>query len=479
MAGQNPQMDEASDIGSQLRGSGADLWQVKEYVERPKSKVPVIYDVDVVVAGGGIAGIIAALASARHGAKTLIVESFGCLGGNMGPGMFAGGSLHLALKNPEAFPNGLGGIPEEFNRRVVNNEDRRVGTDYFRDSQSVSCVAVEMLEEAGAEILLSSLVTGVIKDGNKVRAVFVENKSGAAAIKCKVVIDCTGTADVADRAGAAVIEQPENPSMGTFFAIASVDSERYQKALEQRGPLSSEDQQWLDRHAPGAGHYMPWARQAWEAGEFRIIEKVDDFATLEITAKAPSGDPLLLRGRTRVNGRFHPGDGLALSRIQQKMWPFIYNYVRFLNKRVPGFENAYLFVVSPYFHARGGKSIDSVYVVSIDDIMRSARFDDVVFIYYDDKRYFPGGCDIPYRMLVPKEIDGLLAAGRSAIKRGPQIRQRCFVQLMGQAAGVAAALAVKNNVEPREIDVKQLQKLLHSLGSEMGPSERLEELGIV
>lgn len=499
MAERKPPLDEASDVGSQLRSNGRDLWQIKGYVERPASRVPVIYDVDVVVAGGGIAGIIAALAAARHGARTLIVESLSSLGGNMGPGMFAGGSLHLALQNPKAFPNGLGGIPAEFNSRVVDGEDRRPGSDslrgtaecgaqpvtvaiksgYFRDSHNVCRVAAKMLEEAGVDILLSSLVCDVIKDGPKVRGVLVENKSGTAAIKSKVVIDCTGTADVADRAGAPVTELPANPSMGTFFAFTGVDRPRYKQAMEARGPISQDDQIWLDQHIPEGDDFMPWARQAWEAGEFKMVDRVDDFATLEVTIYDHKGESPLVRARTRVNGRFHPGDALALSRIQQKMWPYICNFVRFLNNRVPGFENAYLVVISPYFHARGGKSIDSVYVITAEDVARSARFDDVVFIYYDDKKYYAGGCDVPYRMLVPREIDGLLAAGRSAIRRGPQMRQRYSVQLMGQAAGVAAALAVKNNVEPREIDVKQLQKLLHSLGSEMGPQARLKELGIV
>ncbi len=459
--------DEASAVGAPLQKKGSDLWRITEYVERPAKRVPVIYDVDIVVVGGGIAGVIAAVAAARHGAKTLIVEAFSYLGGNMGPGFFAGGELHLALKNPEAFPNGLGGIPEEFNRRVVQGENRRVGVDYFRDSHSVACVATRMLEEAGVEILLSTVVCDVIKDGNKVRGLYVENKSGTLAIKSKAVIDCTGTADVADRAGAPVVELPENPAMGIFFAIAGVDADRYQEALNARGELAPEDQQWLAGHAPGAQALMPWVRESWEAKEFRIYDKVDDFATLEITINKITGNPPQFQGRTRVNGRFHPGDGLALSRIQQAMWPYLYEFVLFLNKRVPGFEKAYLLLTSPYFHARGGKSIDGEYLNTGEDVTRSARFDDVIFIAYDDKRYFPGGYDIPYRILLPKGIDGLLAAGRSAIVRGPQLRQRCFVQLMGQAAGVAAALAVKHGLEPRNIHIRELQNILRSMGAEI------------
>ncbi|MEW6751782.1 MAG: FAD-dependent oxidoreductase [Candidatus Latescibacterota bacterium] len=468
--------DETSHLSPPLPSRGADLWQIHGHVERPARSVPVVHEVDVVVAGGGVAGIIAAVAAARFGARTLLVESFACLGGNMGPGLFAGGSLHLALHNPEAFPRGLGGIPAEFNRRVVEGEDRRVGSDYFRDSAAVAAVAQRMLEEAGAQVLLSAVVCDVILPGGAVRGVFVETKSGTLAVRSRAVIDCTGTADVADRAGAGVVELPENPSMGIHFALACVDWAAYQQALAARGPLSPEDQAWVDSHAPGSTAFLPWARQAWEAGEFRIVDSVLGFATLEVTLKAPSGDPPLAHCRTRVNGRFHPGDALALSRIQQAMYPWVHDFARFVRARVPGFERSYLHTVSPYFHARGGKSLDSVYVVTHADVERGARFDDVVFLFYNDKR--PGCCDIPYRMLLPRTVDGLLAAGRSAVRRGPQIRQRHSLQLMGQAAGVAAALAVEQGVEPRQVDVHRLQRALHALGCELGGEERLRQLGI-
>ena len=469
--------DEVSPLIVGMEGTAESLWQIQGHIERPSQKIPVIYDVDVAVAGAGVAGTVAALAAGRYGAKTLIVEAFSSLGGNMGVGMFAGGSLHLALHHPEAFPNGIGGIPAEFNARVVGQEDRLVGGDYFKDSQAVSYVATKMMEETGVEILLSSVVSGVVKEGDAVRGLFVENKSGTLAIRSKVVIDCTGTADVADRAGAPVIELPANPSAGTFFAIAGVDWDGYQKGLEKRGSLSKEDDAWLQSHAPGSADFMPWAREAWDAGEFRIVDTVDDFATLEVTVKAPKGEPALVRVRTRVNGTYHPGDGLALSRIDQKMRVYIYEFVEFLRRRVPGFENAYLHVVSPFTHARGGKSIDSVRMVSVEDVGNSSRFDDVIYIYYDDKRL--AECDIPYRMLLPQKVNGLLAAGKSAMKRGPQFRVRYSCQLMGQAAGVAAALAARHGVEPREIDVKELQKILHRLGSEMGSEDRLRELGII
>ena len=209
------------------------------------------------------------------------------------------------------------------------------------------------------------------------------------------------------------------------------------------------------------------------------METVEDFTTLEISIKPPRGRPSLAYGRTRINGNFNPGDGLAMSRIAQKERAYIYEFARFLRTHVPSFEESDLHVVAPLTCARGGKSLESVYIVTAEDVARSARFDDVICIYYDDKKYYPGGCDIPYRMLLPVKVDGLLAADKSAVKRGPQIRQRYCVQLMGQAARVAASLAVKNRVEPRHLEVRELQKTLHYLGSEMGMETRLRKLGII
>ncbi len=346
---------------------GADLWDVKGHVDRPAKRVPVVEEVDVLVAGGGITGIIAALAAGRLGARTLVVEPFGSLGGNMGPGMFAGGSLHLALKNPEAFPDGLGGIPQEFNERVVDHEERRVGSDYLRDSKTVPYVATRMLEEAGVDILLFSAVVDVVKEGDRLTGILVENKSGTLAIRSRVAVDCTGTADVADRAGAPVVELEENPSMGVYFGIMGVDAERWARARDNCPALSADDEAWLEEHQVPP-QLMPWARQAWEAGDFRIVQVVDGFATLEITLMEPKGDPPSVNFRTRVNGRFHPGDGLALSRIQQQQWCFIYEFVEFMNRYVPGYEDAYLYVVSPYFQARGGKSIESERALTMEDV---------------------------------------------------------------------------------------------------------------
>ena len=135
-------------------------------------------------------------------------------------------------------------------------------------------------------------------------------------------------------------------------------------------------------------------------------------------------------------------------------------------------------ISSPFLGARGGRYIDAVYSPSRDDLMAEHRFDDVIYQYND--RRSQKNCEIPYRALVPRKIDGLLACGKSAMRYGPNFRARCGMFLNGQAAGVAAALCVKQGVQPRDLDVKLLQRVLYKdLHCPLAEGERLEELDLV
>ena len=162
---------------------------------------------------------------------------------------------------------------------------------------------------------------------------------------------------------------------------------------------------------------------------------------------------------------------------------------------MPGFEDSYLHFVAPYFRARGGRSIVSEYPLTRKDIEQEPLKDDVVFI--TDEHPIPSRpdgkvtanevygyirartFDFPYRQLLPQKIDGLLAAGRSAIIQPPVMRVRWMVFLMGQVAGAAAALAAKKGVMPRDLDVRELQSLLYkTFQVPLGDKQRLQELGL-
>jgi hypothetical protein len=138
-------------------------------------------------------------------------------------------------------------------------------------------------------------------------------------------------------------------------------------------------------------------------------------------------------------------------------------------------------MAAPYFHARGGRSAVCEYNVTADDVNSGARHDDVAFLVYgSEKEKGPEtGSDFPYRQFIPKDVDGLLTAGRSTIIQPPTMRTRWKVFMMGQVAGLAAALAARDGCSPREIDVKELQKILVTkYQTPLGPAERLRELGL-
>jgi len=456
------------------------LGAAEKYVVEPSKKIPVAYDVDVVVCGGGISGTIASITAARQGAKTLVIDRFGMFGGNMGPGMFGGGSVHYAIKTSAggeettALVNkiGVGGVPEEFLRRIIytrpnadqltdeqrkeleklhmNVPNLRVGTGgnlgYAVDSQTVSYVAFKMMEEAGVQMLLSAYVADPIMEGNRVKGVFVETKSGRLAVKAKIVIDTTGEGDVAFRAGAPMLNR--SPNCGVCFAIKGVDWATFQK----HGRPKEADGFHYKREIPG----FP------EAG-------------ISIALKPPKDGICFGRTGGGATG-IDFSDAKQVTLIEREHRMHVFEYASFMRKHAKGFENSYLLIVAPYLGARGGRTIDPEQRVTGSEVSAHQKFDDVIYIYYHDKS--PDFCDVPYRIMLPKKIDGLIAAGRSGLFYGPNLRQRWSVMLNAQAAGVAAALCVADGVMPRNLEVKKLQKILVKLGCPLGDEERIKELGL-
>ena len=449
---------------------------VGETVREAARDIPVAYDVDVVVCGGGIGGTIAAITAGRYGAKTLVIDRFGRFGGNMGPGMFAGGSLHFAYKNKAALVNrtGLGGVAAEFMARIMltrpaaevmakdfrkewekKNPDPakiakfmttkkimvggggRLPGYYGIDSHVVSYVAFEMLEEAGVEMLLSAYVTAPIVEGNQVKGVFVETKSGRIAVKAKITIDATGDADIAFRAGAPTLKNP-SPSPGMAYAIGGVDPNNFKRP--------------------------------------KGMSKAVGSRRISAGLKNPQGGGNLVFGRTGCRGKVDLNDARDLTIMEREHRKLIFEYAAHLRKTAPGFENSYLLIVTPFFGGRGGRCIESVYRLTGSDLSSKKHFPDVMYPY--DNERSAGYAEFPYRMLLPKKINGLLAAGRSAFYYGPNFRQRYHVLLHGRAVGLAAAMSVREGIEPRDMDIKKFQRALLAEGCPVGDDERLKELGL-
>ena len=472
-----------------------------------RKSVPVVADVDVLVVGAGIGGATAAVAAARQGAKTMVVDRFGYPGGNMGPGM-CGGAPDLEL--PPVFRDGLPGVPGEFVRRCETFTNAPLLNHYFRDSQVIAYVWLKMMEEAGVELMLNTYAADPIMEGDRVTGLVVESKNGAQAIRSQVVVDATGDADVAVRAGAPMDGGRSLFGAGVYFAMANVDIERYESLVAFREP-DPDDVRWaggIDARFASGPEYLkplfPYYRAAWEAGEYQFWQPVGDLGHLYCDHgifRSVSGvqyvkDPLrigkhgIVGAMVGVRRRENPtsGDTPLMTALEVASRKFIFETAQFLIKRVPGFEEAYLHMVAPYFNCRGGRSFVSEYPMTPEDISECRRHDDVVF--QGINHFIRGGPDapveytdshdFPYRQLLPQKIDGLLGAGRACIVQPPVQRIRWKMFLTGQVAGVAAALSAEAGVTPRSLDIRTLQRVLYeNYGVPLGDEERLRELGIV
>jgi len=492
-----------------------------DFVVESEKKVPVLYEVDVAVAGAGLTGVFVALASAKHGAETLAIDRFGSLGGHLGPGMVIAAGLTPQIT--ETVGPGFSSIPAEFMLRIYKL--RATGMDYItpanepNDSSLFSYVALKMMEEYGVKTLLSAYVSDPILEEGKVSGLFVETKSGRAAVKAKVVVDATGDADVARRAGAPVIRGiPSRPSMapivrpglgldeeysiwnetGLYLLVGGVDWKDYEAFLRKDYKLSDEELHWaynnlttvrpLSRY-PNA--IIPLLMKSQEndgfdprvrLGELTYVGAGSGFAGLryhEINGLAAT--PIGIG----AYGEIDTTDAVQISRLESAIRKQIFEVVQFHRKYVPGWEKAYLFFIAPYLGARGGPWIDGEYTLTVEDMKEGRRFPDVMYVNFHEAEHggSPEGYDVPYRILLPKKVDGLLVTARGAAfeKRGHDpsgMRCKPSMMVLGHATGIAAALAVRNNVAPNQLDVKELQRTLAKDGFCLGDEKRLEVLNL-
>ena len=375
----------------------------REKVEVHKS-VPVIADVDVLVVGSGIAGSTAAVTAARSGAKTMVVDRFGYPGGNMGPGLI-GGAPNLELPETMA-KEGMPGIPGEFVRRCEAYAKAQLLNHYFRDANIISHVWLQMMQESGVELLFNTFAGDPIMEGNRVTGLLVENKSGTQAIMAKVVVDATGDADVVARAGAPVDNGGSLFNAGMYLAMGNVNVAEYEQEVVAKEP-AEDDVRWVLSLSALAGrrlnHLRPlvsYYRRAWESGEFKFLKDVGDRWTILLDHgifRSVSGwqyvaDPIrkgpvgILGALVGVWGPWDDasaetsGSASVMNMLEVNCRMFIFESAQFFVRRLPGFEDAYLHFVSPYFHARGGRSMVSEHPLTRADIDEAPRKDDVVFV---------------------------------------------------------------------------------------------------
>ncbi len=440
-------------------------------IEEPSRSVPVMAETGVLVIGSGPAGLSAALASAREGVDTMLVERYGCFGGNITQAMVGTIAWYRREKTIDA-----GGIGTEFESRAEKmggTLDDPEGEGQLLDTDMFKVVADRLVEEAGITPILHCHGVEPIVDGGAVKGVVTESKSGRQAILARRVVDATGDADLAFRAGARCRKEPRERLMAvtTSFGCSGVDVAEFLEYVRQK-PSRLGD--WATTTSGKEDDlFSTWIAEpfdkAKEAGEIPAdavilgywdgLTDAGEATNINVahTLGIDSTDVWDLT-RAEIDGR------------QKAIWA-----LEALRKYTPGFEKARLRSFNSSLGTRESREIVGEYVLSEHDVKNQARFDDSIGIFPEfldahgtvimptTGRYL----QLPYRIILPQKVENLLVAGRcvSADRIAfAATRQMMCCTVTGQGAGIAAAVSLEENVTCREVDIAKVQKALEHQG---------------
>ncbi|MBW8904839.1 MAG: FAD-dependent oxidoreductase [Betaproteobacteria bacterium] len=434
------------------------------FVHEPERKTAVLAEHEVVVLGGGPAGIAAAAAAARAGRSTVLVERYGFLGGAgtaAGLANFCG--LHAKVEGEHR--QVVHGIADEVLARLKSMDALAAPHSLFGgriqaqayDVSAYKLVADQLLAEAGVRLLFHALAVGY-RDGH----LLVETKSGRRAIAGRVFIDCSGDGDLAAWMGAPFEVGDGEGNMlypSTMYRIGGVDPARAGNAWETIAARMEEAERSGRRFPRKKPIVRPQPNPVeWRANLTQI--------------RNPDG--------TAVSGI----DALQLAWGEAEGRRQVWDTFRFIHETTPGFERAYIADIAPQIGIRETRRIGGVYALTETDVLDCADFPDSIGVNgwpveehkagdveFRFQRAARGYNQLPYRMLVPLEVENLLVAGRCAsMTHGGQSAARvsgaCFV--MGQAAGSAAHLAITMGVAPLDIDTGELHTHLMQNGAWLG-----------
>jgi hypothetical protein len=443
-----------------------------EFVSEPARHTPLLGEFEVVVLGGGPAGIAAAVAAGREGRSTILVERYGFLGG-MGTAAGVTNFCGLHANVHGEIRQVVHGVADELLERIARhgglNEphslfDGKIKAQAY-DTAAYKVAADELVLAAGVKLLFHALGAGVrMRSPREIDALLVETKSGRAAIRGRIFIDCSGDGDLAAWAGAPYEKGDGRGGMlypSTMFRINGVDAKRAGAAWARFGALMSE----AEAHGRNFPRKHPIIRPQKHEIEWRA--NVTQLAN-------PDGSP--------IDGT--DAEQLTWGEIDGRKQ--VMDFFRFLRESAPGFENAYVLDIAPQVGIRETRRVTGEYQLSEEDVLGCASFDDtigvngwpieehvkgdVVFRWPDIPR-LRGFNHLPYRMLLPLGIDNLFIAGRCASmthlgQSAARVSGACFA--MGEACGSAAHLALAAGGRAREVDVAELQRHLEANAAYLG-----------
>ena len=410
----------------------------------------------VLVVGSGSAGAIAAITAARLGAEVTLVERYGFMGGISTQVLDTFYGFYTPGKTPRKV---VGGIPDlivdELFRRnaaIYRPNTYGAGQGITYDAEVLKVVWETVASRSEVRSVYHSLVVDVIVEDQVVSGVVIASKSGLYRLLADVVIDASGDADVAARAGVPFESALDAPvqSLTTTFKLINVDVERAAKVKKN---------ELHERMASAQGYDLPR-----KEGSVHITPLAGVMAT----------------NMTRVRD-VDPNDVEQLSRAEREGRRQALEYTRFLIEQVPGYEHAALGGLSTQIGVRESRRIHGEYRLTREDVLSARKFDDAIaqcgapieeHHAGGDTRweYLPEGktVHIPYRCLLPPNVDGLLVAGRCLSAdhdAHASVRSMGQCMAMGQAAGAAAALSVRQKLPPRNVNRVTLQDALRHMGA--------------
>ncbi len=444
-------------------------------------------DYDVIVVGGGPAGMCAAISASRGGARVVLIESSGACGGMATRGL-VGPFMTCYDRDGEVMI--IRGLFEEIVERMVERgfalhpRDVRAGTGYTSwikvghdhvtpfEAEGLKLVMDEMLTESGVDILYHTEFLQPVLEGNKICGVIVSSKSGIEEIRGKVVIDCTGDGDVAYRSG--VPYEMGNEELGInqpatmFFHICNTDPEKIEADIQanlhnfyRKDGVNYRSFHWRVSEAKANGD---WTLKRVSIGLFQM-PKPDEWCV----------------NTSRLMG-VDSTDNKSLTKAEIEGRRQVDEIMNFLRKYVPGCENAKLKASGAYVGIRESRHIAGDYRLTVDDLLSCKVPEDSILLAANSVdvhgRFGPTSNEyvpingsyygIPYRSLIAKGIDGLLLAGRcvsadSTAAGAIRVMPPCMG--MGQAAGTAAAMALKNGGSVREVNTDDLRAELKAAGA--------------
>jgi hypothetical protein len=447
-----------------------------KHIEEKSRITPVMAETDVLVIGSGPGGLAAALSAAREGVKTMLVDRYGCFGGVISQV----GVESIAWYRHEGTTD-VEGIGIEFERRAKEMG----GTQ--KESQSLSealnaemfkVVADQLIRESSVEPLLHCLAVEAIMEGDTIQGVITESKSGRGAILAKRVIDASGDADIADRAGAPCRKTPVDEMMGVtvMFSCSGVDKQRFLEYVKAN-PSSYKDwgKNWeIETTGKEDDLFSPYLEEPFNQARLHGVIPAGIKSIAGTWGSITDSGEATYLNMVYMSG-YDGTDVRDLTRAEMEGRYQALLAIEALRRYAPGFEKARLRNFGMTLGVRDTRKIIGRYNLTGNDVRNQARFEDSIGIFPEfidgygililptTGRYF----QVPYGILVPQKVENLLTAGRCVagdkVSHAATRNQMCCA-VSGQGAGVAAAVSIKDGVTCSQVNIERVQKALKRQG---------------